>query len=108
MEVSFEEFQNLDIRIGKITAVKEIPDSKNLYNLEVDFGTEKKRSIAGLKKHYSPQHLLDKKFVFVLNLERRKIMGMGSECMILAADDGEGSIVLLQPEKDLIEGSKIK
>ncbi len=108
MEVSFEEFQNLDIRIGKVTAVEEMPNSKNLYKLEVDFNTEKRQAIAGLKKYYSPQVLLDKKFVFILNLERRKIMGMESECMILAADDGEGNIVLLQPEKDIIEGSRIR
>ncbi len=108
MEVSFEEFQNLDIRVGKVTAVEEIKDSKNLYKLEVDFGIEKKQSIAGLKKYYSPQALLNKKFVFVLNLERRKVMGMESECMILAADDNEGNVVLLQPEKDIIEGSRIR
>jgi len=108
MEVSFEEFQNLDLRIGKVTAVEEIESSKNLYKLEIDFGTEKKQSVAGLKKHYSPQHLLNKKFVFVLNLERRKLMGMESECMILAADDNEGNVVLLQPEKDIIEGSRIR
>jgi len=108
MEVSFEEFQNLDMRIGKVTAVEEIKDSKNLYKLEVDFGTEKRIAVAGLKKHYSPQHLLNKKFVFVLNLKRRKLMGIESECMIFAADDNEGNIVLLQPEKDIIEGSRIR
>ena len=108
VEVSFQEFQNLDIRVGKITSVEEIPESKNLYKLEVDFGIEKKTAVAGLKKYYSPQALLDKKFVFILNLERRKLMGIESECMILAADDGGENVVLLQPEKDIIEGSKIR
>lgn len=106
-EVSFQEFENLDMRIGKVTAVDEIKGSKNLYKMEVDFGTEKRTAIVGLKKHYSPKALLNKKFVFILNLERRKIMGIESECMILAADDG-GNISLLQPDKDVTEGSKIR
>jgi len=106
-EISFEEFQNLDIRVGKITNVEDVPNSKNLYKLEVDFGTEKRQSIAGLKKYYSSQALLNKKFVFILNLERRKLMGVESECMILAADDS-GNISLLQPDKDVIEGSRIR
>jgi len=107
MEVSFEEFQNLDIRVGKITAVEEIEGSKNLYKLGVDFGTEKRTAVAGIKKYYSPQELLNKKFVFILNLERKKLMGVESECMIFAADDNEGNIVLLQPGKDIMEGSRI-
>ncbi len=108
VEISFKEFENLDMRIGKVTAVEEIEGSKNLYKVEVDFGIEKRVAVVGLKKYYSPQVLLDKKFVFILNLERRKLMGIESECMILAADDGAGNIVLLQPEKDIIEGSKIR
>lgn len=107
-EISFKEFQNLDIRVGKVTAVEDIPGSKNLYKLEVDFGTEKRIAVVGLKKHYSPEHFIDKKFIFILNLERRKLMGVESECMILAADDGAGNIVLLQPEKDIIEGSRVR
>lgn len=106
-EISFEEFQNLDMRVGKVTAVEEIEGSKNLYKLEVDFGTEKRTAVAGIKNYYSLQELLDKKFVFILNLERKKLMGVESECMIFAADDKEGNIVLLQPEKDIKEGSKI-
>ncbi len=107
-DISFQEFQNLDIRVGRITAVEDIPDSKNLYRLEVDFGTEKRTAVAGLKKHYSPQALTDKKFVFILNLERRKLMGIESECMILAAEDDAGNIVVLQPQKDIIEGSRVR
>lgn len=108
VDISFQEFQNLDMRIGKIIDVEDIKGSKNLYKIEVDFGNEKKIAVAGLKKHYAPQALLNKKFLFILNLERKKIMDIESECMILAADDGAGNIVLLQPERDIIEGSKIR
>lgn len=108
VEISFQEFKNLDMRIGKVVAVEDIEGSKNLYKLEVDFGTEKRIAIAGLKKYYQPKALINKKFVFILNLERRRIMGIESECMILAADDGAGNIVLLEPDKDIIEGSRIR
>lgn len=108
VEVSLQDFENLDMRIGKVIAVEDIKGSKNLYKLEVDFGTEKRTAVVGLKKFYSPQAILNKKFVFILNLERRRIMGVESECMILAADDNVGNIVLLQPERDIVEGSRIR
>jgi methionine--tRNA ligase beta chain len=107
-EVSFEEFQKLDICIGKIISVEDIPGSKNLIKLNVDFGSEKRQAVAGLKQHAKPEDLTGKKYVFVLNLEKRKIMGIESQCMILAAEDSKGSIVLLQPEKDIETGSKIR
>lgn len=108
VEISFQEFENLDMRVGKVMVVEDVKGSKNLYKLEVDFGTEKRVAVVGLKKHYPPKALLDKKFVFILNLERKRIMGIESECMVLAADDGAGNITLLQPEKDVIEGSRIR
>ncbi|MEM5802148.1 MAG: methionine--tRNA ligase subunit beta [Candidatus Aenigmatarchaeota archaeon] len=108
VEISFQEFQNLDIRIGKVVKVEEIPKSKHLYKLIVDFGAEQRQAIAGLKDYYSPQELEGKKFVFIVNLERRKIMGEESQCMILAAEDEAGNVVLLKPEKDIVEGSKVR
>ena len=108
MEISFEDFQKLDLRIGKVVNVEEPPNSKNILKLTVDFGSEKRTAVAGLKQYYTPEDLIGKKFVFILNLEKRKIMGIESECMILAADDGKGNIVLLQPEKEIEIGSKIR
>lgn len=105
--VSFEEFKKLDIRIGKILSVEEIKNSKNLLKLKVDFGTEKRQAIAGLKQYYKPEELLNKKFVFVLNLEPRKIFGEESNCMILAAEDEKGNITLIRPEKEIKEGAKV-
>lgn len=107
-EISFEEFQNLDIRVGLVEKVEDIPNSKNLIKLLVDFGSEKRQAVAGLKQYYKPEELTGKKYVFILNLERKKLMGVESQCMILAADDGKGNIVLIQPEKDVEVGSKIR
>lgn len=107
MEISFEEFQKLDIRVGKITEAIQIPGSRNLIRMIVDFGTEKRQAVAGLLQWYKPESLLGKKGVFILNLQRRKMMGVESQCMILAAEDDKGNVVVLQPEKDIAEGSKI-
>jgi methionine--tRNA ligase beta chain len=107
VEISFEEFQKLDLRIGKITEANQIPGSRNLIRLIVDFGTEKRQAVAGLAQWYKPQDLVNKKCVFVLNLQKRKVMGVESQCMILAAEDDKGNVVVLQPEKEIAEGSRI-
>ena len=107
MEISFEEFQKLDLRIGKITEANQIPGSRNLIRIMVDFGTEKKQAVAGLLQWYQPQDLVGKKCVFILNLRKRTVMGVESQCMVLAAEDEEGNVTVLQPEKDVAEGSRI-
>lgn len=108
MEVSFEDFKKMDIRIGEITNVEEPDDSKSMIKLTVDFGDMQRTAMAGLKNYYKSEDLISKKFVFIVNLERRKLMGIESECMILAADDGKGNVVLLQPEKNVEIGSKVR
>lgn len=108
VEIPFEDFLKLDIRIGKVEEAKPIPGSKNLLKLIVDFGFDKRQSVAGLLQYYRSEELVGKKFAFVLNLQRRKLMGVESQCMILAADDAKGNVVLLCPEKDIVVGSKIR
>ena len=106
-EITFAEFQKLDLRVGKIVEANQIPDSKKLIKILVDFGTEKRQAVAGLLKWYKPEELVGKKCVFLLNLQRRVLAGVESQCMILAAEDEAGNVVVLQPEKDIAEGSKI-
>ena len=108
MEIPFEEFQKFDLRIGKIIEANQIPGSRNLIRIIVDFGTEKRQAVAGLLQWYAPQDLVRKKCVFILNLRKRMVMGVESQCMILAAEDSEGTVVVLQPEKDIVEGSRIR
>lgn len=107
LEIPFDEFQKLDLRIGKIVEANQIPGSRNLIRMTVDFGTEKRQAVAGLLQWYKPEDLANRKCVFILNLQRRKMMGVESQCMIFAADDGKGNVVILQPEKDIVEGSRI-
>lgn len=107
MEISFDEFQKLDLRIGKILEANQIPGSRNLIRMLVDFGIEKRQAVAGLLQWYKPEQLVNKKCAFILNLQRRKMMGVESQCMVFAAEDDKGNVVILQPEKDIVEGSKI-
>ena len=107
MEISFDEFQKLDLRVGKIVEANQIPGSRNLIRMIVDFGTEKRQAVAGLLQWYKPEDLVDKKCAFILNLQRRKMMGVESQCMIFAAEDEKGNVVVLQPEKDIAPGSRI-
>jgi methionyl-tRNA synthetase len=106
-EVTFAEFEKLDFRIGKVIEATAVPESKKLIRLQVDFGVEKRQAIAGIQKYYKPEELIGKKFVFLINLQRRMIAGLESQCMILAAEDAAGTVSVLQPEKDIVEGSKI-
>jgi methionine--tRNA ligase beta chain len=107
LEVSFDEFQKLDLRVGKITEANQVPSSRNLIRMIVDFGTEKRQAVAGLLQWYKPEDLVGKKCAFILNLQRRKMMGVESQCMIFAAEDDKGNVVVLQPEKDILQGARI-
>lgn len=107
MEISFEEFKKLDLRVGKIIEANQISGSRNLIRMIVDFGAEKRQAVAGLLQQYKPEELVGRKCAFILNLQRRKMMGVESQCMILAAEDDKDNVVILQPEKEIAEGSRI-
>jgi methionyl-tRNA synthetase len=106
-EITFAEFQKLDLRIGKVIEATQIPNSKKLIKLTVDFVSEKRQAVAGLLKYYTSEQLVGKKCVFLLNLQSRILAGIESQCMILAAEDSEDNVTVLMPEKDIAEGSKI-
>lgn len=107
-EVLFDDFKKLDIRVGKVVDAESIEGSEKLLKLKVDFGNEMRQAVAGIAKHYKPEELKNRKFVFVVNLKPVKLMGIESNCMICAADDGKGNIVVLTPEKDVESGSWIR
>ncbi|MEM5853267.1 MAG: methionine--tRNA ligase subunit beta [Candidatus Aenigmatarchaeota archaeon] len=106
-EISISEFQKIEMKVGKVLEAEVVPNSKNLIKLQVDFGNEKKQAVTGLLKYYKPEELIGKEFVFVTNLKPAKFMGVESNCMILAADNKKGKIVLIKPEKDIEPGSSI-
>ena len=107
MEITFDDFKKLDIRIGEVEEAEQVPESRNLIKLIVDFGYEKRQCVAGLLNYYEPEVLVGKKFAFLMNLQRRKLMGIESQCMVLAAEDNTGTVALITPERDIDAGSKV-
>ena len=107
--VGFEEFGEMDIRVGKVQEVEEHPNADKLYKIqvEVDKGVNL-QTCAGLKNHYSPEELEGRKVVVLANLEPAELRGEKSECMMLAAEDDEGNVSLLESGKEMEIGSKIK
>jgi methionyl-tRNA synthetase len=107
-EISLTEFQRLDLRVGEILTAEPIPGSKKLLKLTVRLGAEDRTLVAGLQGQYAADTLIGKKVAVAANLEPAKLMGVESRGMVLAAEDAEGRIVLLSPDKDIPSGSKIR
>ena len=105
--VKFNDWQKLELRVGTIENVEEHPNADKLYVLEVNFGNEKKRLVAGLKGHYNKEELVGKKVIVFANLEPAVLRGVKSEGMVLAADDGS-KISLLQPDQEVENGARIR
>ncbi|MFW9972163.1 MAG: methionine--tRNA ligase subunit beta, partial [Candidatus Odinarchaeota archaeon] len=105
--VSYDEFQKLDIRVALIEKVEKVPKADKLYKLSIDLGTEKRTLVAGLAEHYKEQELKGKKIIVLTNLEPRKLRGIVSEGMLLAAVE-RNKVSILMPDKDLPPGAKIE
>ncbi|MFX0098033.1 MAG: methionine--tRNA ligase [Candidatus Hodarchaeota archaeon] len=105
-QVTYNDFQKLDIRSAKILEVEEFPDSKKLVKLKVECGSETRTVIAGIGKYYNTEELKDKNIIIIINLKPRKIHGVLSEGMLLAVDIN-GEPVLLIPDKDVKSGLPI-
>jgi len=107
-KISIEEFSRIDLRVGKIIKAENVPKSQNLLKLTIDVGEGNlKTAVAGIAKYYSPESLEGKYVVVVTNLEPRKIFGIESEVMILAAQD-ESGVVIIGPERPVSSGSKVR
>jgi len=106
--VSFEDFSKMDLRIGKITKAESVPQSRNLIKLIIDIGGgELRRAVAGISQHYSPQELEGKQVAVIANLQPKRMFGLESNVMILAAED-EKTVSMLMPDRPVKVGSKIR
>ena len=106
-KIKFSDWEKIDIRIGKILEVEDIPEADKLYKLTVDIGEEKPRTLAaGLKQHYEKSDLKNKLAIFLANLEPKTLKGVESNGMILAAVDND-KIAIIQPESEIKPGTKI-
>lgn len=120
MNVTFEEFKKLDIRIGEILSVEKVENADNLLKLEVDFGpsadsasspqagsgSSKRQVVSGIAKWYKPEDLVGKKLPFIVNLEPRKFKGVESQGMLVAVNSNDRA-VLLEPQGEVEVGDKI-
>lgn len=104
--VNFEEFQKIDLRIGKIIEAEKIENSDKLLKLRVDLGNEKRQIVAGIAKFYQPKDLIGKEIVVVANLEPKTLRGIESQGMLLATCLS-GKPILLKPDEEVPPGSKI-
>jgi len=105
--VSYEYFKKLDIRVALVEEIEKIPKADKLYKLSIDLGDEKRILVAGLAEHYKADELKGKKIVILANLEPRKLRGIESQGMLLAAVDGKIVSVLI-PDKEISPGTKIE
>jgi len=105
--ISFEDFLKIEIRIGRIESAKKIEGADKLLELAVDIGDEKRKLVAGIALQYRPEDLEGKSIPVLVNLEPRKIRGVESQGMILAADV-EGKPVLIVPDSEVPAGTRIR
>ena len=107
--IEFEDFMKVEMKTGKITSVENHPNADKLYVVTIEDGPESTRTVcAGLKSHYSVDELVGKSVVFVANLKPRKLRGIMSEGMMLAAEDSEGKVTLLTTDSDIGAGSGVR
>jgi len=106
MEITYEEFKKMDLRVGKVVAVEEHPNADKLYLLTVDIGTEQRRLVAGIKPWYGKEDLIGKTVVVLANLGPKTIRGVESRGMILASLAGN-SLAVLTTDREIPPGSPI-
>jgi len=107
VEISFEEWQKMDFRVGEILEVDDHPNADKLWVIKVDVGEADPRTlVAGLKEHYEKDDLIGKKVVVFMNLKPVELRGVKSGGMVLAAVE-DGKVVLIGPEQDINNGAKI-
>ena len=106
-EITYDDFAKLQFQIGEIIACEAVPKSKKLLCSQVKVGSQVRQILSGIKAYYSPEEMVGKKVMVVTNLKPAKLAGMVSEGMLLCAEDAEGNLALMRPEKDMPAGAGI-
>ncbi|MGI9541992.1 MAG: methionine--tRNA ligase subunit beta, partial [Cyclobacteriaceae bacterium] len=105
--ITYDDFIKMDVRIGTIKAAERVPKSKKLLKLEVATGLDTRTVVSGIAEHYSPEEIIDQQVTVLLNLAPRKIMGIESQGMILMAENQEGELAFLEPDKEINDGGLV-
>ena len=106
-EVTYDDFAKLQFQVGEIIDCKEVPKSKKLLCSQVKIGSEVRQILSGIKQYYSAEEMVGKKVMVITNLKPATLAGMQSEGMLLCAEDAEGNLALMTPEKPMPAGAEI-
>jgi methionyl-tRNA synthetase len=106
-EISYDDFMKMQFQVGQIIACEEVPKSKKLLCSQVKIGNEVKQIVSGIKAYYTPEQMVGKKVMVLVNLKPAKLAGVVSEGMLLCAEDENGELALMVPEKNMPAGAEI-
>ena len=106
-EITYDDFAKLQFQVGEIIACEAVPKSKKLLCSQVRIGSQVKQIVSGIKAYYSPEEMVGKKVMVLVNLKPATLAGVVSEGMLLCAEDAEGNLALMKPEKDMPAGAEI-
>lgn len=106
-EIEYDDFSKLQFCVGEIIKCEEVPKSKKLLCSQVKIGNKVKQIVSGIKQYYKPEEMVGKKVMVLVNLKTATLAGIESEGMLLCAEDAEGNLALMSPEKDMPSGAEI-
>ena len=106
-EITYEDFAKMQFQVGEIISCEAVPKSKKLLCSQVKIGSQVKQIVSGIKQHYTPEEMVGKKVMVLVNLKPAKLAGVLSEGMLLCAENSEGELALVVPEKDMPAGAEI-
>lgn len=106
-EITYEDFAKMQFQVGEIISCEAVPKSKKLLCSQVRIGSQVKQIVSGIKQHYTPEEMVGKKVMVLVNLKPAKLAGVLSEGMLLCAENSEGELALVVPEKDMPAGAEI-
>ena len=106
-EITFDDFGKMQFQVGEIVSCEAVPKSKKLLCSQVKIGSATKQIVSGIRAHYTPEEMVGKKVMVLVNLKPAKLAGVLSEGMLLCAEDAEGNLALVTPEKPMPAGAEI-
>ena len=106
-EIEYDDFMKMQFQVGEIISCEAVPKSKKLLCSQVKIGSQVKQIVSGIRKHYTPEEMVGKKVMVLVNLKPAKLAGVLSEGMLLCAEDAEGNLALMTPEKVMPSGAEI-
>lgn len=106
-EITYEDFTKMQFQVGEILSCEAVPKSKKLLCSQVKIGSQVKQIVSGIKAFYSPEEMVGKKVMVLVNLKPAKLAGVLSEGMLLCAEDADGNLALMTPEKTMPSGAEI-